>query len=80
MILFGFLDVEVFLISLGVGILLCYLFTATARVVYKTPNQYNLEDTVYSDTVGTCYKYDTQEVLCPPEGASRPVSKPILVT
>lgn len=50
--------------SFFVGMLFVYAFKPKYEVIYKFPNPYNVEKTVYSDTNGQCYKYSMKSVDC----------------
>jgi hypothetical protein len=59
------IDPLVFFISLGVGIFFYYITAKTPRIVFKYPTPYNSDKIIYTDTVGTCYKYKATSVTCP---------------
>ena len=60
------INTKVFLLSLAIGLLICYLTTPTPTVLFQHPTPENL-DIVYKDTnkeTDQCYKYNGKEVLC----------------
>lgn len=65
MIIFGIIDLKIFLIALLIGIVMIHLYSPPPQIVYKYPTPYNLEEVTYKDASGTCYKYDMTEIDCP---------------
>jgi len=61
--MFGKLIPSVFLISFGIGMLICYLYTPTPKIIFKYPTINNL-DQVYNKDNNTCYKYTIKQVQC----------------
>ena len=59
------IDPLIFFISLGIGLFFYYVTAKTPRIVFKYPTPYNSDKIIYTDTVGTCYKYKASEVVCP---------------
>lgn len=60
------IDVKVFLLSLAIGLLICYLTVPTPTIIFKHPKPDNL-NTVYHDhdhDHEKCYKYTGKEVNC----------------
>ena len=57
------LNIKVFLLSLAIGLLICYLTIPTPEIVFAYPNPDNL-DNVYKKEDGNCYKYTSEEVNC----------------
>jgi len=63
--MFEFIDPFVFLIALGIGIFLTYVFKEPTRFIYKHPMPDNVgEKTTYKNDVGTCYRYKMTDVPC----------------
>ena len=50
--------------GLLVGFFLVYLLTPKPKIIMKTPNIKNCEDTMYVDDIGVCYKYKKIKVDC----------------
>ena len=51
------IEPKIFLLSLGIGLLYCYLFTPNPDVIHQYPTPKNL-DTLYYDKMNkSCYKY-----------------------
>ena len=58
------INVKVFMLSLALGLLICYLTLPTPDIIFQHPNPTNL-NTVYKNTdENTCYKYTGKEVMC----------------
>jgi hypothetical protein len=65
MFLIDAIDPYIFFISLAIGLFFAYITAKTPRIVFKYPTPYNSDKIIYTDTVGTCYKYKANEVSCP---------------
>ena len=61
------LEPSVFLISLGIGLLFCYLTLPRPEIIFKHPTPENAGNIIYNEK-DTCYKYDAKEVICPITG------------
>ena len=68
------IDVKVFLVSLALGLLVCYLTVSTPTVLFQYPNPKNI-DTIYTDKDENCYKYKGKEVLCSINSVETPENK-----
>ena len=64
---FKYLNIPVFLISICVGLFVCYVTHPKPRIILKCPNPDNEDKVIYEDEPGNCYKYKSKEVLCPKE-------------
>ena len=53
---------KAFLLSLSIGLLLCYLTVELPEVIYEHPNPHNL-NTVYNKD-NKCYKYISSNISC----------------
>ena len=62
MFLIDAIDPYIFFISLGIGLFFAYITAKTPRIVFKYPTPYNSDKIIYTDTVGTCYKYKANEI------------------
>ena len=60
-----YIDPVVFIIALGIGFLMTYIFAPQPTVIMKHPTPYNTDDVTYVDNSGVCYKYRAEEVNCP---------------
>jgi hypothetical protein len=67
MTFFKYIDIQVFLIAMTFGFVMAYMYDPLPKIVFKYPTPYNLES-VYIDNVGTCYKYEMNQVACPADG------------
>ena len=69
------INVKVFLLSLAIGLLICYLTTPTPTVLFQHPTPENL-DLVYKDKgKEQCYKYKSEEVNCSVHSIDTPEEK-----
>jgi len=59
------IDPTIFFISLSIGLFFAYITAITPRIVFKYPTPYNTDKIIYTDAVGTCYKYKATETKCP---------------
>ena len=66
------IDMKVFLLSLAVGLLICYLTVPTPDIIFRHPNPKNL-NTIYNDN-DTCYRYTGEEVICSINSKETPVN------
>ena len=57
------IDTTWFLISLSVGLLICYLLSPTPTVIFEHPTPDNTDSIIYSED-DKCYKYEHQETNC----------------
>jgi hypothetical protein len=53
-----------FFMGIAVGVLLIIFFRPVKDTVYKYPHPKTVEQLVYRDTNGACYKYSVKEVGC----------------
>ena len=65
--IFNKVDPSIFLISLGIGLLFCYLTLPRPEVIFKHPTPENAGSIIYKEN-DRCYKYRAKEVLCPITG------------
>jgi hypothetical protein len=63
--MFEYIHPIAFIISFAIGIVWVYINTPAKEVVYKFPNPYNAEHTVYRDDNDQCYKYKAENTACP---------------
>ncbi len=53
-----------FLAGIVVGYLLLAFYKAEPRIIYEYPHPQNVNDRVYRDKNGICYKYSSEKVDC----------------
>jgi hypothetical protein len=53
-----------FLAGVFVGVLVLLFYKVPPTVVYEYPHPQNVQDRVYRDKNGVCYKYSAAEVSC----------------
>jgi hypothetical protein len=54
-----------FLVALGIGFFLVYIYHPTPKVVYEYPSPEKIKDITYQNKSNQCYKYHTSKVNCP---------------
>ena len=62
---FDFIDPLVFMIAICIGLAYTYATSPPPVVLIKYPTPFNINDTIYQDNAGLCYKYKIKEVQCP---------------
>ena len=65
--IFNKVEPSIFLISLGIGLLFCYLTLPRPEVIFKHPTPENAGSITYKEN-DSCYKYHAKEVKCPITG------------
>jgi hypothetical protein len=53
-----------FTVGVLVGVAVLLFYKAPRKVVYEYPHPQNVNDRVYRDENGVCYKYSSQKVGC----------------
>lgn len=66
--IFKFLDMKLFLISLSIGLLYIYLAEEYKKVIYIYPTPENINKYQYKDKTDECFEYELQSVPCPSDG------------
>ena len=54
-----------FFTAIFVGFMLTYIFTPAPDIIYQFPTPENAGKITYKDNTKMCYKYKSQEVMCP---------------
>lgn len=62
--MFSYFEWMPFLIGIAFGGLLLLFFKPAKETIYKYPHPKTVEQLVYRDHNGTCYKYSVSEVDC----------------
>ena len=60
-----FINPKIFIISLCIGLLLSYVTTPNAQVIYVYPNPDNIREIQYKDDNDSCFTFETMEEPCP---------------
>ncbi len=63
--MFKLLNLPAFIISLSMGLFLVYITGEKPETIYLYPNPDNVDDLLYKDPTGNCYKFEATEVVCP---------------
>ena len=64
-----------FLISFCIGIFLVYVITPFPDIIFTFPTPDNVDDTIYNNSNGTCYKYKATQVECDMNTINTPLYK-----
>jgi uncharacterized membrane protein len=63
--IFKFIKLNVFLISIAVGLLFVYLSTPAPTIIYVYPTPDNVGTIEYKDKADNCFQFDATETKCP---------------
>jgi len=63
--IFRFISLPVFLISVAIGIFFVYLSQPSPTMIYVYPTPDNVDKVEYKDKADNCFKFESQEVRCP---------------
>jgi len=63
--IFKFVSLRVFLISVAIGIFFVYLSQPTPTMIYVYPTPDNVDKVEYKDKADNCFQFESQEVRCP---------------
>lgn len=62
--MFDYFELKPFGLGLAVGFLLILFFRPQKDTIYKYPHPQTVEQLIYKDQNGSCYKYNVKEVSC----------------
>ncbi len=62
--MFDYFEWKPFLMGLAAGVLLILFFRPQKDTIYKYPHPQTVQQLVYKDKNGSCYKYNVNEVNC----------------
>ena len=60
-----FLNIPLFLISLGLGLFVVYITLPPTQVIYVYPNPDNENKISFKDKADNCFHFTSKEVKCP---------------
>jgi len=63
--IFQFISLKIFLISMAVGLLFVYLSNPEPTIIYVYPTPDNAGQIEYRDKADNCFKFEAKEVQCP---------------
>jgi hypothetical protein len=66
--LFDFISLKVFLLSVSVGLLFVYLSNPEPTIIYVYPTPSNVGDLEYKDKASNCFQFKANKVSCPDDG------------
>ena len=58
------IDPKIFLLSLGIGLLYCYLITPIPKIVFEHPNPQNKDNVYYDKSNDKCFKFKAKKATC----------------
>ena len=56
------INFSIFMITLGIGFFFIYVLQPKPNIVIRYPTPENLENIIYTDDSGLCYKYEAKEI------------------
>ena len=62
--LFKYISMPIFIISLSLGILYVYLLNPSPNIIYVYPTPDNVNKIEYKDKADNCYQFSSTEVSC----------------
>lgn len=62
--IFNYLNLKYFMISLSVGLLYIYLLEENKQTIYIYPTPDNIDKYQYKDKSDNCFSYELKEVKC----------------
>ena len=57
-------DILAFIIGVSIGIFVLYIYKPPPNIIIKHPTPENVDNTIYRNKDGGCYKYKAKEVPC----------------
>jgi hypothetical protein len=63
--LFKYIDLKIFIITLSIGLFYTYITDDYKKVIILYPTPDNIKEYQYKDKSDNCYTYDLNEVNCP---------------
>lgn len=65
MFLSNYIELNYFLFSLFIGILITYIVTPEPEIIIKYPTPDNIKNFIFKDNTDNCYKFISNNVKCP---------------
>jgi hypothetical protein len=65
MVLFKYINIKIFLISLAIGLFAVYVTMPDMRKIYVYPTPENVDILQYKDKASNCFRFKQKEVSCP---------------
>ena len=63
--IFSFISLKVFLLSMAIGLLFVYLSNPEPTLIYVYPTPNNAGRIEYKDKASNCFHYKAKEIKCP---------------
>jgi hypothetical protein len=73
--IFKYLDLKLFLISLSIGLFYIYLAEEYKKVIVIYPTPENVNKYQYKDQSNECFSYELNEVQCPSKYNTIPIQR-----
>lgn len=73
--IFKYLDMKLFIISLSVGLLYIYIAEEYKKVIYIYPTPQNVNKYQYKDKSNECFSYSLKEMKCPTKYNEIPIQR-----
>lgn len=67
-----YVDLHVFVISFGLGLMLVYCMSPPPKIVHKFPTPEN-SDTVFRDEHNSCYRFVPKQTTCTTKAIPQPI-------
>ena len=71
--MFKYISLPIFLISLAIGFLFVYAYGTETKTVYVYPTPENIHKILYKDSADNCFNYEAVEVKCTTDSKNIPV-------
>lgn len=67
--LFKYIDIKLFLISLSIGLFYIYISEEYKKVIVIYPTPQNVDKYQYKDQSDECFSYELNEIKCPSDSS-----------
>ena len=67
------INIKVFIVSFCIGLIYIYFTMPKSKVIIKYPTPDNVNDNIYKDKAGVCYKYMSKNVPCSKDAKELPI-------
>ena len=67
--IFKYLSLPVFLVSLAIGIFFVYVYGTDTKVIYVYPTPANVDQFLFKDHADNCFVYEPVLVECPKDSS-----------
>ena len=67
--LFNYISLPVFIISLAVGLFFVYILGPETKTIYIYPSPENVDKILFKDKADQCFSFKPEEVECPSDSS-----------